>query len=131
MSASNVGLLILCLWATSFSGPLCILSGRYFMKTGRNVTGHMRGQRSWATPYGPRIPARLHPKSDFTVSVQTGPAVRRHGRNILIFGILNLIGFVVLSFYFWTYVTDLSAQGCVVLGMLVALPLAFYFGTTR
>ena len=62
--------------------------------------------------------------------VNQGPAVRRHGRNLIIFGVMNLMGFVILSFYFWSSVTDISAQICVLLGIFVELPLALYFGTT-
>ena len=64
------------------------------------------------------------------VVVQTGPDVRRHGRNIMIFGILNLTGFMVSAIYFSATVTDPTVWGAAVLGLIVLRPLGVYFGTT-
>ena len=108
-------------------GLTLLLSGRYYLQTGRAVSAKAKpGLKTEKA----RRSRRPQDKGDFDVTVESGPAVRRKGLWLMVAGGACLALSVVLFVFFVAtrvYTTEsligLSA------GLALLVPVAWYFGT--
>jgi hypothetical protein len=108
-------------------GLTLILSGVYFIKTGRSVSAKVKPA---ANEGKPRRSARQMEKSDFEVTVQTGQAVRQKGFGLIAAGAICVAASAVLLVLFVvTKAYTASELIGLVIGLAVLAPVAWYFGT--
>jgi hypothetical protein len=108
-------------------GLTLLLSGRYYLQTGRAVSAKTKPGLKTEKDHQSRRP---QDKRDFDVTVESGPAVRRKGLWLMAAGGACLaLSVILFVFFVAARLYTLESLIGLLVGLALLVPVAWYFGT--